>query len=253
MRKKIVAANWKMNTTLEEGVKLAIQVCDKIKIESETNKIGIICPPFTHLNHLSEIIKNFPHFHLGAQNCHWENNGAFTGELSASMLQSCSVEYVLAGHSERRQLFGEKDKDIARKVNSILACHMIPIFCCGETLEARNTNDYKQVVEKQLKQGLFHLVEGQLNQVVIAYEPVWAIGTGEVASPLQAQEMHAFIRKLVAENYSQKVADSVSILYGGSIKPENASLLFAQLDVDGGLVGGASLDAESFAKIFYSF
>lgn len=253
MRNKIVAANWKMNTTIEEGIKLAIAVCDNIKVESEPGKKGIICPPFTHLAHLAEILKKYPHLSLGAQNCHIAQSGAFTGEVSAAMLASAGVAYVIAGHSERRQLFGESDNEIATKVQKILEAGLTPIFCCGELLESRMAGTHFEIVNNQVSAGIMHLPVDALQKVIIAYEPVWAIGTGEVATPQQAQDMHASIRRLIRQTHGDTVANNVSILYGGSVKPGNAESLFSQPDVDGGLIGGASLDAEAFAKIFHSF
>jgi triosephosphate isomerase len=243
MRRKLLAANWKMHTTLPAGLELAQSLSDIIQPADEVEVV--LCAPFTHLAILNEETE----FSLGAQNCHWEDHGAYTGEVSAAMLASIGVEYVIIGHSERRQIFDETHEQLRGKVDTAVRHRLKPIFCCGETLEERSLSKQQQVVTQQIEESLFHLESAAIGQVVIAYEPVWAIGTGEVASPEQAQEMHAFIRALIAGKFGRGVADSLRILYGGSVKPSNSAGLFDQADIDGALVGGASLDAEEFRVI----
>lgn len=253
MRKKIVAGNWKMHKTLEEGIFLAKEIILKLQTGNrKPETIVILCPPFVHLKSISEIINHqssISNLHLCSQNCHWENQGAFTGEISPAMLKSVGVEYVIIGHSERRQFFQETNEMLAKKIIAVLKNNLRPIFCCGETLEQRNQNKQLHIVAQQLKESLFHLSKNEMEQVVIAYEPVWAIGTGLNATPEQAQEMHQYIRKLIAEQYNKELAENISILYGGSCKPDNAKSIFYQPDVDGGLIGGASLKADDFVKI----
>jgi triosephosphate isomerase len=249
-RQQIVAGNWKMNKTYEEGRDLAKEIVERLQ-PSET--LVILAAPFIHLNSISHIIKGVSGLRLGAQNCHEAESGAYTGETSAPMLRSVGVEYVIIGHSERREYFGETDALLAAKVNAALAQGLTPIFCCGEKLDTREAGLHFQLVENQLKNALFHLSAEAFDRIVIAYEPVWAIGTGKTASPEQAQEMHAHIRSLVAQQYGQEIANLMSILYGGSVNDSNATELFKQPDVDGGLVGGASLQAEAFVKIVNSF
>ena len=212
----------------------------------------MIAPAFTNLNHTFESVREHP-VTVVAQNMHQSEIGAFTGEVSAGMLKSVGVKTVILGHSERRSIFKEENAVLAEKVNTALAHDMQIIFCVGEELSHRETDDHFNIIDEQLEQSLFHLSADQWKQIVIAYEPVWAIGTGETATPDQAQEMHAFIRNTIAEKYSQGVANKVSILYGGSVKPENAAEIFSQKDVDGGLIGGASLQVESFMAIANSF
>jgi len=245
-RKNIVAGNWKMNLNYNEGRDLAKSVVAALQ-PSET--LVILGTPFIHLKNVSQIIKDVSNLSLAAQNCHQEESGAYTGEVSAAMLASCEVEYVILGHSERRAYFGETDKLIAKKIDQALSHNLRPIYCCGEQLEVREAGKQNDLVGGQVKEALFHLDKAQIQQLVIAYEPVWAIGTGKTASPEQAQEMHAFIRSLLKDQYGAAVADSISILYGGSVKPANAEELFSQADVDGGLVGGASLKADDFVAI----
>ena len=249
-RKQIVAGNWKMNMNFDEGRDLAISIVRKLgPLKNEV----ILCPPFIHLNYLSVISKDIANLHIGAQNCHQKDKGAYTGEIAASMLKSVGCSYVILGHSERRQYFGEDGALLAAKVDTALANNLKPIFCVGEKLDVREAGKQEKVVEKQLKSGLFHLGETQFSNVVLAYEPVWAIGTGKTASPEQAQDMHQFIRKLVAQKYSVNIAEGTSILYGGSVKPANAKAIFSQADVDGGLIGGAALKAADFVSIINSF
>jgi len=211
----------------------------------------VIAPPSIYLSEFS-LIKN-KHIYLAAQNCSENENGAFTGEVSASMLFSVGVEYCLVGHSERRQYQNESDLLLKSKVNTLLKNKVTPIFCCGENLDKRESGDYFKVIQKQIENTLFHLTESEIKNVVIAYEPIWAIGTGKTASSDQAQEIHAFIRNLLAKQYTKEASEAISILYGGSCKPSNAQELFANNDVDGGLIGGAALDVDSFSSIIQAF
>jgi triosephosphate isomerase len=249
MRKNIVAGNWKMNTDLNQAIDLTRQ----IRL-SDFNKNAqlILIPPFPFLFSVVETTNNSV-IQVGAQNCSKESSGAFTGEVSAQMLASLNVKYVLVGHSERRTYFKESNADIADKVNQCLSNNLIPIFCCGELLEERKNENHFEVVKQQLSESLFHLPSEQIKSIVIAYEPVWAIGTGETATPFQAQEMHLYIRNFLAKKYDQTVANSIPILYGGSCNTANAKELFALPDVDGGLIGGASLKATDFVAISNSF
>ncbi|EZH72690.1 triosephosphate isomerase [Aquimarina atlantica] len=246
MRKKIVAGNWKMNKNLAETNTLLSELTTKLKASSEVEII--VAPTFTNLYSATEVLKSSG-ITVAAQNMHEAENGAYTGEISADMLKSIGVETVILGHSERRAYFGETDQLLANKVNTALQHEMTIIFCFGEELQDRKSDNHFSIVEQQLKNGLFHITKANWKNVILAYEPVWAIGTGETASPEQAQEMHAFIRKTIANTYDQETADEVSILYGGSVKPNNAQEIFAKTDVDGGLIGGASLDAENFSAI----
>lgn len=249
-RTQIVAGNWKMNLAFNEGRDLATQIIDA-SIPSDT--ITILCPPFIHLNHLASLANGISNLAIGAQNCHEEKSGAFTGEVSASMLKSVGVEFVIIGHSERREFFGENDQLLAKKVNAVLENGMRPIFCCGEKLEVREAGTQEELVRSQIENALFHLDEAAFSKVVVAYEPVWAIGTGKTAQPSQAQDMHRFIRSLIQSKYGESIAEATTILYGGSCKPDNAKELFSQPDVDGGLIGGASLKASDFLQIVDSF
>ncbi|MBN8676880.1 MAG: triose-phosphate isomerase [Chitinophagales bacterium] len=246
MRQQIVAGNWKMNKTLEEGVELTKAILDKI---NQPKGLVVVAPPLTHLQEIGRLLSTKKSFHLSAQNCHQEEKGAYTGEVSADMLVSVGCSFVILGHSERRQYFKESNATLAAKVNISLAKGLRPIFCCGEPLNIRETETHVAYVAKQLKASLFHLSETEFRKVVIAYEPIWAIGTGKTASSLQAQEMHKSIRDLVAKKYGKAVANDTTILYGGSCNAQNAAELFAQPDVDGGLIGGASLKADDFAVI----
>ncbi len=248
-RLQIVAGNWKMNKTFDEGRELATAIINGL---GSSENVVIICPPFIHLNHLATVSKGVSNFYIGAQNCHFEKSGAFTGEVSVPMLSSCGVSFVITGHSERRTLFGESDELVKKKVDAILDEGLRPIFCCGESLEVREAGDHFSYVEEQIKAALFHLDAEAFGKVVIAYEPIWAIGTGKTATPDQAQEMHARIRSLIATRYNKDVAESTTILYGGSCKPSNAKELFSQRDIDGGLIGGASLKADDFLSIIKS-
>ncbi|MCD6332641.1 MAG: triose-phosphate isomerase [Bacteroidales bacterium] len=253
MREKIVAGNWKMNTDLKSGIDLAKEISIRLKHKPLQKDIRIIiAPPFTHLSQVQEVISSTSMV-LAAQNCASESSGAFTGEVSASMLYSTGARAVIIGHSERRALFAETSEQLARKIDLALEAGLQPIFCCGESLEERKQNKQNIVVEQQLTEGLFHLTIESFERIIIAYEPVWAIGTGLTASPEQAQEMHQFIRNSVQEAYGKHTSDKTVILYGGSCKPSNAKSLFKQKDVDGGLIGGASLNAGDFLAIARSF
>ena len=253
MRKKIVAGNWKMNKDLQEGVQLASEVVNMAKDEVNSTTRLVLCAPFIHLSALSGLLSQEKNVFLGAQNCYTKPNGAFTGEISVPMLKSVKVNYVIVGHSERREYFKETNQQLADKVNIILQNGMTPIFCCGETLDERNSGRHMDVVKTQIKESIFHLSEDQLKEIVIAYEPVWAIGTGVTASTEQAQEMHKVIRDFLKEKYGQAAAEDMSILYGGSCKPSNAKELFACPDIDGGLIGGASLLSRDFIDIAKAF
>ncbi len=250
MRKKIVAGNWKMNTTLQEGVGLAKDVNEALK-HAEVECDVVICVPFTHLAPVNEVIDY--KLGLGAENCADHKSGAYTGEVSASMVASTGATYVILGHSERRQYYGETAETLKEKVALALDNNLTPIFCIGEVLEQRENGSYLDVVKSQIEDALFGLSAAEFSKLVLAYEPVWAIGTGKTATDDQAQEMHAHIRSVIAGKYGKEIADNTSILYGGSCKPSNARALFAKPDVDGGLIGGASLDAESFMGIVTAF
>jgi len=249
MRQKIVAGNWKMNLDINQGKKLLSEILD-----SDINKdtLTIIAPPSIHLNSFNQMLSH-TNIALAAQNCHQHDAGAYTGEISASMLKSVGVEYVILGHSERREYFMEDSLSLSFKVINAIKHGIRPIYCCGETLTQRQEGEHFRTISNQIKHGLFQLNEMELLNCIIAYEPVWAIGTGETASPKQAQEVHNFIRKTIAKQYGDMVADNISILYGGSVKPANAEELFTCPDIDGGLIGGAALNAESFVTIGNSF
>lgn len=251
MRKKIVAGNWKMNKTYEEGLALASEVNNMSKDEVNGNVQLVLCTPFIALQGVGKLLSG--KVALGAQNCYDKESGAYTGEISVGMLQSVGVNYVILGHSERREYFGESNKMLADKLNLVLKAGLTPIFCCGETLKQREQGIHIDFVNAQLTESLFHLSPEEIQKVVIAYEPIWAIGTGVTASTAQAQEMHEKIRQHLASKYGQTVADNISILYGGSCKPDNAKELFACKDVDGGLIGGASLKSRDFIDIAKSF
>ena len=249
MRKKIVAGNWKMNKTLPEGLQLADEILKQLTATDTEKATVIFCPPFISLSAVSEKIKGKEDIFSGAQNCHWQKSGAFTGEISADMIKSCGAEYVIIGHSERREFFEESEAVLSKKVDVALQAGLKLIFCVGESLEEREANVQEQLVQRQLEEGLFQLSKEDFSKVVIAYEPVWAIGTGKVASDAQAQEMHAFIRKVIFDKYGEEISEACLILYGGSCKPNNARGLFEQKDIDGGLIGGASLNATEFLGI----
>jgi triosephosphate isomerase len=252
MRKRIVAGNWKMNKTLKEGLDLATGINKQLSVKGDKPADVILAPPYTHLAEIVKVVDR-NNISIAAQNCASEEAGAFTGEVSAGMIASTGATSVIIGHSERRTYYGEDDQVLNKKVNLALGNNLQPIFCCGEILNQRNDGIHFEVVSKQLEKGLFTLGIDQFRKIIIAYEPVWAIGTGVTATPEQAQEMHHFIRNLVAGKYGNEVAKDLTILYGGSCKPSNAGELFSKPDVDGGLIGGASLVAEDFIAIIYSY
>jgi triosephosphate isomerase len=252
MRLKIVAANWKMHTDFQEGITLVRDVLARCGT-LEPGKLLIFAPPFTHLKTIADLTASHQRVAVAAQNCHYEIKGAFTGEVSAAMIQSVGCRYVIIGHSERRMLFNETEELILKKINAALNAGLSVIYCCGEPLEIREQGKHEAYVAGQLSGSVLRLSPTMLSKIIIAYEPVWAIGTGQNATAAQAQQMHTFIRKMINAQYGNDAASGVSILYGGSIKAANAHALFAQPDVDGGLVGGASLNAEEFAAIFNSF
>ena len=248
MRQKIVAGNWKMNNDKKATRQLIKGIRKSIKKLKLDNTRVIVAPTFVNLSSAVKRAKKSK-IEVVAQNMHQAKSGAFTGEISADMLKSIGIKTVILGHSERRTYFGETDKLLAEKVNAVLENELETIFCFGELLEDRKSDNHFGVVESQLKNTLFHLDASAFKNIVLAYEPVWAIGTGETASPEQAQEMHAFIRGIIAKKYNKDVADSISILYGGSVKPANAEEIFSKPDVDGGLIGGAALKVEDFTAI----
>jgi triosephosphate isomerase len=248
MRKQIAAANWKMNLSLTEGEALL----DAINAKPHSlapNQEAIFAVPFPYISMAQAKVGAKSNVYVAAQNCSNKLSGAYTGEVSVTMLQSMCVKYVVIGHSERREYFNESNELLAQKVDICLENKTTPIFCCGEPLEIRESATQNEYVAKQLSESLFHLTEDAISHVVIAYEPIWAIGTGKTASSDQAQEMHSFIRSHIASKYGAAIADSISILYGGSVKSANAVEIFGQPDVDGGLVGGASLNADEFVAI----
>jgi len=253
MRKKIVAGNWKMNNSYDEGLKLASEVVNMIKDELIKDVEVVLATPFVHLSSVAKLTKGYNHIHVAAQNCNENASGAYTGEVSASMIKSVEANYVIIGHSERREYFKETNAQLAKKVDIATANGLTPIFCCGEPLAIREAGTFFDYVCQQITESIFHLSEDQIKKLVIAYEPIWAIGTGKTATSQQAQEMHARLRQHLASKYGQSVADSISILYGGSAKPDNAKELFACPDVDGGLIGGASLKSRDFVDIVKSF
>jgi triosephosphate isomerase len=257
MRTKIAAGNWKMNNDINEGKKLTEDIIFHVNSDlslvnkSESLKV-IIAPPSVLLFPCHKITQGSNIVKIAAQNCYFEEKGAFTGEISANMVKSTGAEYSLVGHSERRQYFNETNEILRKKTDAVLNCGLKPIFCCGEKLEERNAGNHFITVETQIKESLFHLTEEAFRNVIIAYEPVWAIGTGVTATSAQAQEMHKFIRTLVAEKYGIETAEETTILYGGSCNSKNADELFSNPDVDGGLIGGASLKADEFLSIIKS-
>ncbi len=250
MRKNIVAGNWKMNNDLAETSEFLTHL--KMQLVKEPEAEVYIAPAYTSLYHAFQTVKDTP-IKVAAQNMHHEKKGAFTGEVSAQMLQSVGVTTVILGHSERRAHFQETNELLAQKVSAAMEADMTVIFCFGEELKERKAEEHFDVVKIQLQEGIFHLKKEDWKNVILAYEPVWAIGTGETASPEQAQEVHAFVRKSIADKYDRETADEVSILYGGSVKPNNAKEIFGQEDVDGGLIGGASLNAIDFLAIVNAF
>ncbi|MGY0406968.1 MAG: triose-phosphate isomerase [Polaribacter sp.] len=248
MRTKIVAGNWKMNSNKEATKKRIKKLKKSVKKLSLKNTRVIVAPTFVNLSAGVKSAKKSK-IEVVAQNMHQATNGAFTGEISADMLKAIGVQTVILGHSERRTYFNETDQNLAEKVNTILEKKMETIFCFGELLEDRKSNNHFSVVESQLKNGLFHLEANAWKSIILAYEPVWAIGTGETASPAQAQEIHAFVRNRIEKKYNKEIAERVSILYGGSVKPTNAKEIFSKPDVDGGLIGGAALNVDDFTAI----
>lgn len=248
MRKQIAAANWKMNLTLEQGEKLLNDILETSFNLNDERQV-VFAVPFPYLQMAQQKIAGMQNIFIAAQNCYSKKSGAYTGEVSVEMLQSLGIKVVVLGHSERREYFNESNSFLADKINICLEYNITPIFCCGEPLSIREANTQNAFVEKQLQESLFHLSDEQIQKIVIAYEPIWAIGTGKTASNEQAQEMHAHLRKTIETQYSSAIADSISILYGGSVKAANAKEIFSQPDVDGGLVGGASLIAAEFTAI----
>lgn len=252
MRKNIVAGNWKMNKTFTQADDLLYEIKELLQSEKINNVEIIVCPPMPFLELATDVAEEV-NLSVGAQNVSHFSDGAYTGEVSALMLNSMDIEYCIVGHSERRKYFGENNMILAQKVDRLLDEEISPIYCCGELLEEREADEQFKIVENQINEGLFHLSSDEIKNVVIAYEPVWAIGTGKTATPDQAQEMHAFIRTILEKKYGKAVSDEVSILYGGSCNAKNAAELFSNPDVDGGLIGGASLKSEDFIAIIKSF
>ena len=249
MRKKIVAGNWKMNKTFEEAGILTAELMGMVQDEVKGNVRVVLCVPFPYLSSLKNQLGKNTRIEIGAQNCSEHEAGAYTGEVSATMLRSIGIPYVILGHSERRQYFDEDGNLLSRKVDIALKYGLTPIFCCGEPLDVREKGGHEKMVKQQVEEALFHLDPSAIEKILIAYEPVWAIGTGKTASSQQAQDMHAVIRNHIASKYDSAVADNIPILYGGSVNPGNAKELFACPDVDGGLVGGASLKSREFTDI----
>lgn len=246
MRKRIIAGNWKMNKTLNDATQLARTLSEQVKNEDKVDVV--LCPPFTNLLTVFQVIKDTSIL-LGAQNIYWEEKGAFTGEVSADMIKSVGCTFVILGHSERRQYFNETNETVNKKIKRALTSQLTPIVCVGETLGERKSGQTEKIIETQIRGVFAGLYNDEAEKVVIAYEPVWAIGTGENATPQQAQQVHKYIRDLLQSIYHDRLAQGMRIQYGGSMKPDNAAELLAQPDVDGGLIGGASLDAQSFINI----
>ena len=248
MRKQYAAANWKMNLTLTEGEDLIKSILASTSNVAAHQKI-IFAVPFPLLIPMMNLVQGFENITIAAQNCHQKLHGAFTGEISTKLIASLGIKYVILGHSERRQFFAETNELLKEKVDIALSQNLTPIFCCGEPLSIRNSNQQNEFVSNQIEASLFHLNTTQISNIVFAYEPIWAIGTGQTATSNQAQEMHQFIRETIASKYNQETAQQISILYGGSVKADNAKELFSRVDVDGGLVGGASLISKDFSQI----
>ncbi|GAB1401607.1 triose-phosphate isomerase [Elusimicrobiota bacterium] len=246
MRKPLMAGNWKMHKNIPEAIAMVKEL--KPMIADVKDVDVLICPVFTAVYPLANEVKG-SNIHIGAQNVYWEPKGAFTGEIAVNMLADAGASFVIIGHSERRQYFCETDETVNKRTKATLDAGLIPIVCVGETLQERESDNTFKVIEKQVRNGIKNFSKEEAGKIVIAYEPVWAIGTGKTASPQQAQEVHEFIRKIYSEMYGSDIADKVRILYGGSVKPDNVSELMKQKDIDGGLVGGASLEASSFAKL----
>lgn len=245
-RRPLIAGNWKMYKTPQEAADTAKQLVEQVREVADVDIM--IAPPFTALESVSRVIKNSP-VALGAQNLYWEDEGAYTGEISAPMLKSAGCQYAIIGHSERRQYFGETDKTVNQKIQAAIQVGLKPVFCIGETEQEREAEQTLSVLDKQVRKGLERLVPEQLDTLIIAYEPVWAIGTGKTATEDQAQEVHQFIRSLIEKSFGNDLSKSIRILYGGSVKPDNILNLMAMPDIDGALVGGASLSADSFSRI----
>ena len=252
MRSKIVAGNWKMNKKFDEADDLLYQICQNLEENPIDDVQIIVCPPALYLELATDFAEKSS-IKVGAQNISEHKSGAYTGELSADMINSVDVEFCIIGHSERRKYFNESSEVLAQKVNNLLEIGIEPIFCVGEQLEDRAAGKHFDLVKNHITEGLFHLNESEFSNIVVAYEPVWAIGTGVTASPEQAQEMHAFIRGVISDKYGADIAEQTTILYGGSCNAKNAKELFANKDVDGGLIGGAALKAEDFIAIANSF
>lgn len=248
-RKKIIAGNWKMNKNFEDGLSLCSEIVHMVADEVRTDVEVVLIPPFVHIHAVSQLVKANPLLATGAQNCHQATSGAYTGEVSAAMLASSGAQYVIVGHSERRQYFGETESLLFEKLLAVLANGMKPIYCVGELKEEREAGKHFEVIGRQLTEALKGLSAEQMKQTVVAYEPVWAIGTGLTASPDQAQEVHLFIRKTLATLFGDEIAQNTTIQYGGSVNAANAAELFAKPDIDGGLVGGASLKSRDFVEI----
>ncbi len=251
MRKQIAAANWKMNCTLQQANDLIDGLIKENILVSPYREV-VIAVPFPYLMMAKAKLKNQPGFKIAAQNCYTQSSGAYTGEVSAVILNSIGTDYVIIGHSERREIFGEDDKMLSQKVDACLSNNLKPIFCCGEPLHIRENEAQDEYVETQIREGLFHLESDKMENFVVAYEPIWAIGTGKTASSQQAQDMQAHLRNIFREKYGDAIAESISILYGGSVKANNAKEIFGKPDVDGGLVGGASLVVSEFVAIIRS-
>ncbi len=251
MRKPVIAANWKMNKTISEALQF-VDECRKLLKDEDVNGADLILsPPYTAIMAVCDAVRG-DNIYVAAQNLYWEEKGAFTGEVSAGMLLDCGCKYVIIGHSERRNIFGEKDAEINKKIRRSIHTGLIPLFCVGESLQQRENDETFRIIREQVENGFDGLSEEAVSSLLIAYEPVWAIGTGKNATAEQAEEVHGFIRSVLRESYGRTVSESVRILYGGSVTPENAGGLIRQPDVDGALVGGASLKADSFVKIVLS-
>ena len=251
MRKNIVVGNWKMNLKREESLELVSVVLSKLPEDKNTEVV--FAPSFLYLYKIAKLCSDFESVKVSAQNCSKEGKGAFTGEISSEMIESSNGDYVIIGHSERREFFKETNADLVPKINMALANNLKVIFCCGERLNQREESTHFDWVKQQINESLFHLSVADINNIVIAYEPIWAIGTGVTATSEQAQEMHGFIRTIISEKFGNEIAENTSILYGGSCNPNNAKDLFTQKDIDGGLIGGASLNADDFLAIIHSF
>ncbi len=252
MRQKIVAGNWKCNTTLQEGIKLAKAVDTIVASEGASDVVVVLGTPFTHITKVVETV-NTNRIGVASQNCAAEAKGAYTGEVSAEMVKSTGAEFVILGHSERREYYGETSETLNKKLALVLENGLTPIYCCGEALDIREAKTQNEYVKQQLVETVFKLSADDFKKIIIAYEPIWAIGTGVTASSEQAQEIHAYIRSIITEKFGAEIAEETSILYGGSCKPSNAKELFANKDVDGGLIGGASMKAEDFIGIINGF